>query len=212
MTDLKTQNISNVIEIGDNHIKYYNDILKISNISRTWIFRFQNIEKRNFQKAVLAYEEDKKRYEKNMSKERKESIRNNVIAALGFLLISIFAFSLKSIMFGILFLGLSGFFVYRTYLAYNRDIEYPESPPQERPFPDKFGLNIQMNSGYIATFSVIGNDGVKALRKLQNDINNADRRTTPAIYNMNEYNITVENNEGVISTGDNTINTLYGME
>ena len=36
--------INNVV-IGDNRVKFYNEILKISNISRTWIFRFQNVEK-----------------------------------------------------------------------------------------------------------------------------------------------------------------------
>lgn len=35
LADLGNKNFSNVIEIGDNHIKYYNEILKISNISRT---------------------------------------------------------------------------------------------------------------------------------------------------------------------------------
>ena len=212
MTDLKTQNISNIIEIGDNHIKYYNEILKISNISRTWIFRFQNIEKRNFEKAVLAYEEAKDKYEKNKAIERNESIRNCVLGVLILFLFAIFAFSLKFIVIGFLLLGILGFFAYRAYQAYKMDIEYPKSPPKERPFPDKFGLGIEMNSGYITTFAAIGDDGVRALRELQNEIDNADIHMAPTIFNMNDYNVTVENNEGVISTGDYTKNTMYETE
>ena len=34
------------IEIDKNNISYENEVLKISNISRTWIFRFQNKEKK----------------------------------------------------------------------------------------------------------------------------------------------------------------------
>lgn len=40
---------------------------------------------------------------------------------------------------------------------------------------------------------------------MQNDINNADR-TVPITYNVNEYNITVENNEGIVSTGKGSYN------
>lgn len=212
MADLGNKNFSNVIEIGDNHIKYYNEILKISNISRTWIFRFQNIEKRNFEKAVLAYEEAKDRYEENKSIERKESIRNNVLAILVLFLFAIFAFSSKSTVIGFLLLGILGFFAYRVYQAYNMDIEYPKLPPKERPFPDKFGLGIEMNSGYMTTFTAIGDDGARALRELQNEIDNADIHMSPTIFNMNDYNVTVENNEGVISTGDYAKNTMYETE
>lgn len=92
------------------------------------------------------------------------------------------------------------------------DIEYPKLPPKERPFPDKFGLGIEMNSGYMTTFTAIGDDGVRALRELQNEIDNADIHMSPTIFNMNDYNVTVENNEGVISTGDYAKNTMYETE
>lgn len=45
------------IEIDKNNISYENEVLKISNISRTWIFRFQNKEKK-------AYELEKENYER----------------------------------------------------------------------------------------------------------------------------------------------------
>lgn len=211
MTNLKTQNINDIIEIGKNHIKYYNEILKISNISRTWIFRFQNIEKRNYEKAVQAYEKDKERYEEIQTQKKNESIKNNLIAAVVFLFILIFGFSLRSIAIVILSLCFLGIFAYRTYLSYNTNIVYPESPPVKRPFPDKFGLGIEMNSGYIATFTAIGDDGEIALRRLQNDIDSADIHSAPTIFNMNDYKITVENNEGIISTGEKSKNNLYGV-
>lgn len=212
MADLGIKNFSNVIEIGNNRIKYYNEILKISNISRTWIFRFQNIEKRNFEKAVLAYEEARDRYEEKRTAERNEAIRNNVIGVVILLLFAIFAFSLKLTVIGFLLLGILVFFAYRAYQSYNMDVEYPKSPPKEKPFPDKFGLGIEMNSGYITIFTAIGDDGVKALRELQNGIDNADMHMAPTIFNMNDYNVTVENNEGVISTGDYAENMMYRAE
>ena len=68
--------------------------------------------------------------------------------------------------------------------------------------PDKFGLGIEMNSGHKVTFTAIGDDGVRALRKLQNDIEDAGVHKDIIYFNMNDYNISVENNDGVINTGD----------
>lgn len=57
---MNVSNINNII-IGDNLIRYQNETLKISNISRTWIFRFQNVEKRKFEEERTAYNNAKAR-------------------------------------------------------------------------------------------------------------------------------------------------------
>lgn len=212
MTNLNTQKIGRFIEIGDNHIKYNNEILKISNISRTWIFRFENVERIRYERAVSAYEEAKAQYERSETIARNTSIRNNVIIAFVLLLISIFAFSSNFVGIGALLLGTLCIFIYLAFRAYNRDIEYPKSPPKARPFPNKYGLSIEMNSGYITTFAAIGDDGINALGILQSEIDNADIHMAPTVFNMNDFNVTVENNEGIISAGDYAKNIIYKAE
>ena len=213
MPNLKNaENINSIVEIGNNHLKYFNEILKISNISRTWIFRFQNIEKKKFEQEKAAYENAKSIYEASETKKKNESIRNILIVAVAFVFFAILAFSFELIGVGILFLVCTGFFAYLTYRAYNRNTKYPYSPPIERPFPDKFGLGIEMNSGHVTTFTAIGDDGVRALRKLQNNIDDADVHNQPTVFNMNDYNITVENNDGLISAGDNSTNVFHREE
>lgn len=194
--------------IGCNHIKYYGEILKISNISRTWIFRFQNIEKREFEKQMLAYKNCKTQYEEKETQKKKEAVRNNIIGAGIFLLFSSLLFSFKPGILGLLFLCLTGFLAYVAYRVYKREIIYPHQPPKEGSFPDKFGLGIEMNSGHKVTFTAIGDDGLDALKKLQNDIEEADVHKGIVYFNMGDYNITVENNDGVINTGD-FANNIY---
>lgn len=194
-------NVNNVV-IGENRIKYYDEILKISNISRTWVFRFQNVEKRKFEEEKRAYKNAKTQYEENEARKKKESIRNILIGAAIFLFISLLCFSAKSAAVGFLCLCITGVLAYVAYRVYKREINYPYSPPAERMIPDKFGLGIEMNSGHKVTFTAIGDDGVRALRKLQNDIEDAGVHKDIIYFNMNDYNISVENNDGVINTGD----------
>ncbi len=190
------------VEIGENRIKYYDEILKISNISRTWIFRFQNVEKKKFEELKLAYKNARAQYEERESQNKRESIRNFLIGTVIFLFISLLGFSLGSVAIGFLGLCIGGVFVYMVFGAYKREIKYPYSPPTEKMFPDKFGLGIEMNSGHKVTFTAVGDDGVKALRKLQNDIEDAGVHKDIINFNMNDYNISVENNDGIINTGD----------
>lgn len=49
-------------------------------------------------------------------------------------------------------------------------------------------------------------DSSRALRKLQNNIDAADVHKQTTIFNMNDYKTSVENNDGVISTGTGSIN------
>lgn len=202
----------NSVVIGDNRIKYYDEILKISNISRTWIFRFQNVEKRKFEEEKLAYRNAKARYEENEIRKKKESIRNILIAAAIFSFISALFLLFGSFPVGLLLLCVTGVLAYVAFIVYKREINYPYSPPTERMFPDKFGLGIEMNSGHKITFTAIGDDGVRALRKLQNDIEDADIHNGIIYFNMGDYNITVENNDGVINTGDFANNTYHKGE
>lgn len=198
----------NEVVIGENRIKYYDEILKISNISRTWVFRFQNVEKRKFEEQKLAYKNAKTRYEESEARKKKESMRNILIGAAISFFISLLGFSMKSVALGFLCLCITGLLAYVAFGVNKREIIYPYPPPIERMFPDKFGLGIEMNSGHKVTFTAIGDDGVKALRKLQNDIEEADVHKDIIYFNMNDYNINVENNDGVINTGD-FANNIY---
>ena len=205
-------NTNDNVVIGENRIKYYDEILKISNISRTWIFKFQNIEKKEFEEKKRAYENAKTQYEEYETRKNKESIRNILIGIVICLVISVLSFSVKSVIVGLWFLCISGVLVYMAFKIYNRKIIYPYSPPVERMFPDKFGLGIEMNSGHKVTFIAIGVDGMRALKKLQNDIEDADVHKNIIYFNMNDYNISVENNDGIINTGDFANNTYQKEE
>ena len=194
-------NINNVV-IGENHIKFYDEILKISNISRTWVFRFQNVEKRKYEEQKLAYRNAKSRYEECETQKKEDTIRNILIGAVISLFISVLGFSFRTVTVGLMCLCITGVLAYVAFRVNKREIIYPYSPPAEKMFPDKFGLGIEMNSGYKVTFTAIGDDGVRALRKLQNDIEEADVHKDIIYFNMNDYNISVENNDGIINTGD----------
>ena len=199
----------NSVVIGENCIKFYNEVLKISNISRTWIFRFQNIEKKKFEEQKRAYENAKIQYERSEAQKKKDSMRNILIGIAVSLVISVIGFSSESAAGGLLFLCIAGILGYVAFGIYKRDTAYPYAPPAERMFPEKFGLGIEMNSGYTATFTAIGDDGVKALSELQDNIADADVRKDVICLNLNEYNISVENNEGIINTGDFASNATY---
>ena len=211
MKDLNNDDrMRSIVEIGNNHIRYYNEILKISNISRTWIFRFQNVEKKKFEKEKEEYENAKKIYEAVETEKKNGITRILLIITAVSLLASILSFSFKSITAGILLLCLTGVLSCIAYFVYKRNTDYPQSPPLEKPFPERFGLGIEMNSGYVSIFAATGDEGVKALRKLQDDIEEADIHKESTIFNMNDYKITVENNDGIISTGEKTENNFYG--
>lgn len=206
-------NIKNTVVIGHNHIKYYDEILKISNISRTWIFLFQNIEKKQFEKAMQVYEENKALYEASEILKNKKSLRNNLICTVIFVVLLFLSIKAKYDLGVFIFLCLIGVFSILAFVAALKDIDtYPQSPPQEDFFPDKYGLGIEMNSGHIVTFSAIGDEGVEALRKLQNNIEEADVHKNIIYFNLNENNIIVENNDGIINTGDYANNSYQRDE
>lgn len=194
-------NINNVI-IGNNLIRYQNETLKVSNISRTWIFRFQNVEKRRYEEEKMAYNSEKARYERDETQKKRIYIRNILFAVTIFTLIFIICLFNGVIPISLVCLCIAGILAFAAYQIHNSGIKYPFPPPIEKNFPDKYGLGIEMNSGYKAIFAAIGDEGVRALRKLQNDIEDADANKNIIHFNMNDYNITVENNDGIINTGD----------
>lgn len=181
---MSAENMS--IEIRKNYIHYCDESLKISNISRISILHFFNKEK---MEAVHIIEQKKK---------------GLIFVTLG----AIFAFLLSLIWFfdgsitGLFFLliaAVCGFFCYQ--------IVQEIAKLKSKEFPNKYGLKIEMNSGYSAIFTAIGQEGEKTLQLIQKKIEDADTQQG-TIINLSENHITVENNNGNISTGDNTKNTI----
>lgn len=192
----------NKVMIEENRIRYNSEVLKVSNISRTWIFKYQNIEKRKFEEEKLAYQNAKAQYEANEAQKKKENVRKLIMGAVIAFIVSLLGFSSGAAGAGVLCLCITGGLAYLAYSLSNKENSYPYPAPTEKMFPDKFGLGIEMNSGYRVIFTAIGNNGVTGLRKLQNDIEEADVHKGLSIFNMNDYNISVENNDGIINTGD----------
>lgn len=200
-------NLNENIEIGRNYLRYYDEIVKISSISRTYIFRFSNRERKAYENEVAAYENDKKFYEAVESAKKRSTLKSLIIAAAVLAIISVFLF-MQFIYLGMAVLTaaiICGFLAYRTA---KKDTAYPYPPPEERPYPEKYGLKIEMNSGYSVYFTAVENNGLLALRNLQQDINNADTQQGITVFNMNDNRVSVENNEGIISTGQQSDNKV----
>jgi hypothetical protein len=204
------ENDNNVIKIEKNWICYYDEILKISNISRIWIFMFQNQERKSYEEKKRVYENDKKSYEANETRKKNEQTRNYSFIAIGIILISFFVIS-KATFLGILILIAGGICGYMAYRTSQRKVEYYLSPPQEGSFPEKYGLGIQMSSSYTAVFSAIGNEGLQSLRDIQRRINEADTHQGVTVFNMNNVSFEGDKkiiNEGILSVGDNNNNII----
>jgi len=196
------------IIIGKNCIRYYNEVLKASNVSRTWIFRFHNVEKKAYEIRQRKYEESKKNYERMAEQNRKNQINFYFILTGILVFICLILVGTNNSVVASVFFLLAIIIGFLGYLEYKKKkSEYPEAPPIGDSFPDKYGLSIEMNSGYVSTFTAIGKEGVRILRKIQDDINDADTQQEVTI-NMYDNSITVENNDGIISTGDNTENII----
>ncbi len=204
------RNINN-IEIDKNSICYGDEVLKISNISRMYIFRFQNVKKKEYDREKQRYEDLKRYYEVREHNKKKLEIRNYSIACI---LIGIFSFCvLETTPWGLAVLGGSIICGLMAIKTYRRKIKYDQEPPEEKFFPEKFGLGIQMNSGYYAVFAAEGTEGRDALRKLQEDIKNADVHNEKTVFNMNKYNVQVEGDiDGIVNLGNDNINVNKGKD
>lgn len=197
--------LSSNIEIDKNSICYGNEVLKISNISRTWIFRFQNKEKKAYEIEKARYEEAKKFYEMQKQYDKNVWVKRYIIVCLiaGIVLF----YLLEKTIWWLAALAICiicGFLAIR---EYKKNIQYDRLPPEEKEFPNKFGLGIQMNSGYVVVFATEGEEGVRALKKLQNEIRDVDTYNEKIVFNMNEYNVQVEGDvDGIINCGDDNMN------
>ncbi len=193
-----------------NYINYFDEYIKISNISRTLIYKYENREKEAYDRAVMAYEENKRRFMMDEMRKKKEKIFHLNSAMVFLFLISLFCFSLD-IFAGMIVLIGSVVCGYLAYYLKKKPITYSVSPPKRGSFPDKYGLSIELNSGSSIVFTAIGKDGVKALRDLQKKIYESDERHEIINFNMNEYHVTAESNDGIINVGD-TVNSTYNKE
>lgn len=99
------RNYNSNIEIDKNSICYGNEVLKISNISRTWIFRFENKEKKAYEVAKAKYELIKEKYELREKYKKNADIKKYSIACIitGFLAI----YFLTITIYGLLALAIS---------------------------------------------------------------------------------------------------------
>lgn len=204
-------NYNSNIEIDKNSICYRNEVLNISNISRTWIFKFENKEKKAYEVAKEKYELLKLNHESYEKYKKKSDIKKYSIMCI---LVGIFAIHLsRTTLYGLWALAISIIFGFLAVKSYKKDIKYDKEPPVEKKVPNKFGLGIQMNSGYVTIFTAEGKEGVVALRKLQEDIKNVDIHNGKTVFNMNEYNVKVEGDvDGIVNFGDDNININNGEE
>ena len=204
-------NFNNNIEIDKNSICYGNEVLKISNISRTWIFKFQNKEKKAYEEAMINYEIAKKNYESlERYKKNRDGKRYTIVCImLAFLAV----YLLSTTILGLLVLIISAICGFIAFRKFNKKINYPKDPPIEKKVPNKFGLGIQMNSGYLIAFTAEGSKGVHALKKLQDDIKDADVHNEKTVFNMNEYNVKIDGDvDGIVNFGDDNVNVNTGKE
>lgn len=155
-------NINN-IEIDKNSICYGDEVLKISNISRMCIFRFKNLKREENEREKQRYKDSKRYYEQREHNKKKIEIRNYSIACI---LIGIFSVCLlERTLWGVIVLAISIICGLLAIKTYRKKIDYNEEPPEEKFFPEKFGLGIQMNSGYYAVFAAEGTERKRCLAK-----------------------------------------------
>jgi len=186
---------SNKILISGNSVSYSDEILKISNISRMSIVIYEN---RNYLNALKQYNDSKRKHEQGQD----ETHRYFSIGSVIVLFISFVAFVLGSIAFGVILLiaaGIGGFIAYQAKYV---NFKYKGSSPNRKDYPERYGLCVNMNSGFSSYFTASKDEGLDALRELQKLINEADEKSNDTIiYQDNRVN--VENRDGVINLGDN---------
>ncbi|MCL2253514.1 MAG: hypothetical protein FWC09_03645 [Lachnospiraceae bacterium] len=189
-------NASSNIKIGDNFIRFENNSIKLSSVARTSLFKYRNIE----------YEEARKEYKRE--KEHFERERNNRViiyffATLVLILIATLLLSNELNSFGIVALIAAGI-CFIAYRVKKGDSAYPFAPPKKRDYPDRFGLGVELNSGYMEIFSALGTDGQIALNDLREIIDEATERKGVINFSMIDNSITVKNKDGIINFGDDS--------
>ena len=184
---------SNKIVIGNDTITYYDEVLKISNISRTSIVIYEN---KNYLNAIKQYNDKKQAHEQKQN----DLFKYFGIGALITFFLSVIFFS-NSIVFGLILLVVSGICGFFAYQAKYINFEYKIPRPFRGNYPERYGLCVNMNSGYRSYFTASKDEGLDALRELQKLINKAGEKSEPIVYQDNRVHI--ENKDGVINLGDN---------
>ena len=202
----------NVVYIKRNCICYNDEILKISNISRMSIKTLFNRKRHEYEMAVNQYWRYRQWYESNEKSKKINRVTISVVLAIIFILLSLVSFNSSAFPFtysvGLIFILGTIICLILAVISGIKSVNYPVAPPLEEPFPDTHGLFIEMNSGYLVVFTAIDEIGKVSLRRLQDQINEADVLKEPMVFNMMENHIEVEQNDGIINMGDYAKNTV----
>jgi hypothetical protein len=153
-------------------------------------------ENRDYLDAIKRYNDNKHAHEQKQN----ELFKFFSIGALAVFFVSIISF-LSSSIFGLVLLVVAGVCGFLAYQAKYINFEYKQPRPQRSNYPEKYGLCVNMNSGFSSYFTASKNEGLIALRELQELINGADENREQIIYQDNR--VTIENKDGVTVVGDN---------
>lgn len=208
---------ANEIKISCDCIRYGDAIIRVANISRMYIVKFFNRDRQKYHDALEKYENDKRIYEIVESNKKASKLRNCIITAILFFLMSVVLFQtvgrtaeqitpIKVI--EVLCIVVSAVCILMAILTFRKNVAYGVEPPAEKTFPDRHGLFIELNSGKSVVFTALDEIGRQSLRILRDNINDAALQQSPIIFNMTENHISVENNDGIISTGDEADNIV----
>lgn len=200
------------IYIEKNCVRYHDDIIKISNISRMYITKFYNEKKHQYNEALSRYEYHKKWHEDNEKQKKRNRVIGCIVLAVVCLLAAVVIPYQKIISFpqftGTSLIVAACIFLIFAVIFSRKNTAYKQEPPQKEPFPDTHGLFIELNSGNSVVFTAVDDMGRDALRSLRDQINKSDVLRETVTFNMVDNHIEVETNEGVVSLGGHTKNTV----
>lgn len=204
----------NEIEISGDSVQYGDAIIRTANISRMYIVKFFNQRRKQYQEDLAHYEDRKRIYEIVEKRQKTTKVRicagaAIVLALLAFLIWRNAAGRETAQTSTAICIGAAVICGLIALFAAQKDITYNEQPPEEEAFPDRHGLFIELNSGRNVIFAAEDEMGKQSLRVLRDMINDAIRKQNAAVFNMTENHISVENNDGIISTGNDAKNAVY---
>ncbi len=202
---------TNEVRIDRDSVRYGDDIIRVSNISRMYMIQFFNRKKKKYEDDLKKYEDGKRIYE-ILEKNRKNSrLCIFIIAAICLFLLGIFFLrqtghaveqnmTVKTA--GMFCVGIGAVCVLAAILTAGKKIVYNHEPPEKGDFPENYGLVIEMNSGQSVIFKALDEIGKENLRTFRDNINDAAQQQ-PFTFNLTEHHIQMETNEGAIVIGDN---------
>lgn len=204
----------NEIKISGDSVQYGDAIIRTANISRMYIVKFFNQRRKQYLDELAQYEDRKRIYEIVEEKQKNTKVR---ICACAAIVLALFAFLIWRSAAGreaaqtsmVICIGTAVLCGLIALFAAQKDTTYHEQPPMEEAFPDRHGLFIELNSGKNVIFAAEDEIGKQSLRVLRDMINDAVREKNTAVFHMTENHISVENNDGIISTGNDAENAVY---